>query len=46
MEESIMEQNEKSNLLGKAMDVGERLVGVRDEASRLKPQLLRPSKTQ
>jgi ElaB/YqjD/DUF883 family membrane-anchored ribosome-binding protein len=36
MEESIMEQNEKSNLLGKAMDVGERLVGVRDEASRLK----------
>jgi ElaB/YqjD/DUF883 family membrane-anchored ribosome-binding protein len=36
MEESIMEQNEKSSLLGKAMDVGERLVGVRDEASRLK----------
>jgi ElaB/YqjD/DUF883 family membrane-anchored ribosome-binding protein len=36
MEESIMEQNEKSGLLGKAMDVGERLVGVRDEASRLK----------
>jgi ElaB/YqjD/DUF883 family membrane-anchored ribosome-binding protein len=32
----IMEQNEKSSLLGKAMDVGERLVGVRDEASRLK----------
>ena len=31
-----MEQNEKSSLLGKAMDVGERLAGVRDEASRLK----------
>ena len=31
-----MEQNEKSSLLGKAMDVGERLVGVTDEASRLK----------
>jgi ElaB/YqjD/DUF883 family membrane-anchored ribosome-binding protein len=31
-----MEQNEKSSLLEKAMDVGERLVGVRDEASLLK----------
>jgi ElaB/YqjD/DUF883 family membrane-anchored ribosome-binding protein len=31
-----MEQNEKSSLLGKAMDVGERLVGVGEEASRLK----------
>jgi ElaB/YqjD/DUF883 family membrane-anchored ribosome-binding protein len=31
-----MEQNEKSSLLGKAMDIGERLAGVGDEASRLK----------
>jgi ElaB/YqjD/DUF883 family membrane-anchored ribosome-binding protein len=36
MEESIMEQNEKGSLLGKAMDVGERLTEVKDEASRLK----------
>jgi len=33
-EESIMEQ--KSNLVGKAMEIGERLAEVRDEASRLK----------
>ena len=31
-----MEQNEKSSLLGKAMDLGERLAEVGDEASRLK----------
>ena len=31
-----MEQNEKSSLLGKAMDFGERLAEVGDEASRLK----------
>jgi ElaB/YqjD/DUF883 family membrane-anchored ribosome-binding protein len=36
MEESIMEQNEKSRLLEKATEVGERLAGVRDEAARLK----------
>jgi ElaB/YqjD/DUF883 family membrane-anchored ribosome-binding protein len=35
-EESIMEKNEKSSLVGKAMNIGERLVEVRDEASRLK----------
>jgi ElaB/YqjD/DUF883 family membrane-anchored ribosome-binding protein len=31
-----MEQNEKSSLLGKAADLGERLAEVGDEASRLK----------
>jgi ElaB/YqjD/DUF883 family membrane-anchored ribosome-binding protein len=31
-----MEENEKSSLLGKAMHVGERLVEVGSEASRLK----------
>lgn len=31
-----MQENEKSSLLGKAMHVGERLVGVRGEAARLK----------
>ena len=31
-----MEQNEKSSLLGKAMDLGEWLAEVGDEASRLK----------
>src|SRR6058998_3465362 len=35
-EESIMEGNEKSGLLGKAMHVGERLVEVGGEAARLK----------
>jgi ElaB/YqjD/DUF883 family membrane-anchored ribosome-binding protein len=35
-EESIMEGNEKSGLLGKAMHVGERLVEVGGEADRLK----------
>jgi ElaB/YqjD/DUF883 family membrane-anchored ribosome-binding protein len=35
-EESIMEENAKSSLLGKAMHVGERLVEVGGEASRLK----------
>src|SRR6266566_5246824 len=36
MEESIMEQNEKIGLLGKAMRVGERLAEVEDKAARLK----------
>jgi len=36
MEESIMEQNEKISLLGKAMHVGERLAEVEDKAARLK----------
>jgi len=35
-EESIMEGNEKNGLLGKAMQVGERLVEVGVEAARLK----------
>ena len=36
-EESIMEENEKSSLLGKAMHVGEQLAEVGGEAARLKP---------
>jgi len=35
-EESIMEENEKSSLLGKAMHVGEQLAEVGGEAARLK----------
>src|SRR5438874_13587073 len=35
-EESIMEENEKSGLLGKAMHVGEQLAEVGGEAARLK----------
>jgi ElaB/YqjD/DUF883 family membrane-anchored ribosome-binding protein len=35
-EELMMQENEKNSLLEKAMHIGERLVEVRDEASRLK----------
>jgi ElaB/YqjD/DUF883 family membrane-anchored ribosome-binding protein len=35
-EESIMEENEKSSLLGKAMHVGEQLAEVGGEAARFK----------